>query len=165
MVTNGKKQRLEQPTIAAVNFDGDRIPMPSRFNPYTGLSGEATVDCWLLVVTAGRYRLIAEESLAISLEKRLGRIDDGEEATGHTDALAETGANGIVALRNRIIPTTAHRMGTNWRVTIPKELKLLVPANEERSFVFLMVVAKFVEFWFPETLRRAFSLPLGENAL
>jgi hypothetical protein len=161
MVNSGKK--IRHPTLAAVNFDGDRIPLPSRFVRYSNLSGSDSVNCWLLVVTAGRYRLTLDADLGSRADENLSRLlEEAEDITTSRDLLAETGSNELASLRARFIPTVAYRMGANWRVTIPKEARSLVPLGEDRSFMYILVVGGFLEFWFPDTLRRAVSVPIEQ---
>ena len=161
LVTNGKP--LPQVAFAPVSFDGDRIPLPARFAEHTRLEGSEAIGCFLLVITSGRYRLIPTPTGDLeetSVLKSLMR--QSEELSAQGDALDATSSNANAAIRARLIPTLASPMGTSWRITLPKEAKMLVPANEDQSFIFVMVIAGFVEFWFPDTLRRAVSVPIAE---
>jgi hypothetical protein len=161
LVIDGK--RLEYAGFTPVNFDGDRIPLPSRFVEYAHLEGSAAAECWLLVVTAGRYRLVPSPTKASAESSSLMRVlREWEDVATNGDVLAGTASNEHAAVRARIIPTVASPMGTGWRITLPKEAKALVPAGEDRSFVFVLVVAGFIEIWFPDTLRRAVSVPIAD---
>ncbi len=161
LVIDGKE--LQHVDFTPVNFDGDRIPLPSRLNELARLAGNDSIDCCLLVVTAGRYRLLLSSTAAPAGMSSLMRIlREWEELGAAGDVLDGTRSNEHAGIRARLIPTVASPMGTGWRITIPKEAKMLVPASEDRSFVFVLVVAGFVEFWFPDTLRRAVSVPLAE---
>ncbi len=150
-------------TLTAVNFDGDRVALPSRVNDFVRFPGKDAIECWLLVVTAGRYRLLLEPLTAPEDTGILARIQQGWEEYGTPGGVLDgAGSNERAAILARLLPTTVAPMGTGWRVTIPKEAKMLTPASEERSFVFVMVVAGNIEFWFPDTLRRATSIPIAE---
>jgi len=161
LVIDGKE--LEHPDFAVVKFDGDRIPLPSRFIEVAHFVDSDAINCWLLVVTAGRYRLVPKLPSPPSPTSSFMRIlREREELGAAGDLLDSTGSNEHAGIRARLIPTMASPLGTTWRVIIPKEAKMLVPASEDRSFVFVLVVAGFIEFWFPETLRRAVSVPIAE---
>jgi len=159
LVINGKP--FPQAAFAPVNFDGDRIPLPARFSEHAHLIGNEPIGCLLLVITSGRYQLMptptGEETSTLKSILR-----QSEELSAQGDALDATRSNANAAIRARLIPTLASPMGTSWRVTLPKEARMLVPANEDQTFIFVMVVAGFVELWFPDTLRRAVSVPIAE---
>lgn len=159
MVIDGNK--LDQTGFAAVNFEDDRIRLPSGFAERAHLAGDESIACWLLVVTVGRYRLVPQP--AGSATGTLGRIlEQWEEAGAAGDVLDSAGSNERAGIRARLISTRLSPRGPGWRITVPKEAKLLVPTGEDRSFVFVLVVAGFIELWFPDTLRRALSMPIAE---
>jgi len=159
LVINGKE--LQYPAFTTASFDGDRVSLPARFIQFAQLEGSEPIDCWLLVVTAGRYRLLVKPSR--EPEGSFARIlREWEEYKAPGDALDRAGSNERAGICARLIPTMASPMGTGWRVTIPKEAKALTPATEDHSFVFVTLVAGFVEFWSPDTLRRAMSVPIAD---
>jgi hypothetical protein len=161
LVIDGKE--LEQPDFAPVKFDGDRIPLPARFTEITQFVGNDPISCWLLVVTAGRYRLVLKPTSLLPPVTSLMRILRKREDLGVAgDLLDGTESNEQAGIRARLIPTVVSPLGTTWRVIIPKEATMLVPGSEDRSFVFVLAIAGFIEFWFPETLRRAVSVPIAE---
>jgi hypothetical protein len=143
--------------------DGDRIRLPARFVELTQIRGTHRIDCWLLVVTPGRYRLLpqltAESEEAEGLARLLREI--GEAALpGNT--LDGTSSNERAALAARLIPTVASPIGKNWRLTVPKEVRMLVHHGDDQSFLFILFIAGFIELWFPDTLRRAVSAPISK---
>lgn len=158
LVIDGKN--LAFPDFGAVKFDGDRIPIPARFTQAGHFLGDDPIDCLLLVITPGRYRLIVQPSSLPALKRIL---DERERIMAPGDLLNGTQNNensGIVA---RVMSTTVSRLGKTWRVTIPKEMKMLAPVGQqEDQFLFVLLVAGFLEFWFPETLRRAVSVPIAD---
>jgi hypothetical protein len=85
-----------------------------------------------------------------------------EEAVAPGEVLDRTGNNALDGIQARLIPCKVSPPEPGWRVNFPKEAKELVSEREERSFVYVMVVAGFVEIWFPDTLRRALSRPLPQ---
>ncbi|MGB2675590.1 MAG: hypothetical protein WAN12_00725 [Candidatus Acidiferrum sp.] len=161
LVIDGKE--LLYPTFATANFDGDRVSLPARFIESAQLAGSNPTDCWLLVVTAGRYRLLVKPSATPETAGGFARVlREWEENTASGDVLDGAGTNERAGICARLIPTMASPMGTGWRVTIPKEARMLMPTTEDHSFVFVILVAGFIEFWFPDTLRRAMSVPIAD---
>jgi hypothetical protein len=158
MVISGKKIRSTK--SKTVKFDGERICLPPRFAAQAHLDGNDQIECYLLVVTAGRYRLLKKERTVPkgTLSKILSQIEEIQEPG---DLLRGTRNNAQAALPARLIPCMASPPGPGWRIVIPKEAKELAKETEEPTSVSLLIVAGFVEIWFPETLRRAVSEPLS----
>lgn len=150
--------------LVKVKFDRERIRLPlhiaenAKHPPFVG---KATLKCWLLVVSPGRYRLVAQPTE--SATGILGRIiDEIEETEEYGDLLDRTDDNARDAIGARLIPCTVSltpRAG--WRINFPKAAKDLLSEKEERTFVFVRIVAGFVEIWFPSTLRRALATPFS----
>lgn len=151
------------PAFAAASFDGDRIPLPARLIDQLALRGDASIECLLVVMSVGRYRLVLNARPNETVrDTGLSKLLNKWKAVGSADEFLDAELrNEQAAIRARVIPTTISRMGSGWRITIPKEAKLLVQADQDSSFVFVLLVGGFVEFWFPETLRQAVSVPLG----
>lgn len=149
--------------LTKVTFDVDRIRVPAHLVELTQLKGGSPIECLLLVVTPGRYRLLpnlAELKKTKSIGKILSETEDLQEPG---DVLAGTDSNAWAALPDRLMETTASPdKKRNWRVTIPEEARMLVPGGEKERFVFIKVCAGFVEIWFPDTLRQALSVPISE---
>lgn len=145
--------------FTVVEFEGERIRLPPRFVEQAGLAGTEPIECLLLVVTAGRYRLLRQPtgSTAGSLSRLLDQWDDAGADGGVLEA---TDNNARAAIRARLIPCVVSPRGPGWRVNVPKEARQLAPGD--RSRVFLRIVAGFVEFWFPDTLRQAVSGPISD---
>lgn len=156
MVINGR--RFEGFPATAVKLDGDRVPLPAKSTEVLHLTGSKAIDCWLLVITPGRYRVAL--NLGEDGEGTLGRIRERLlEVAAPGEILDNTETNEHPAIQGRVIPTVLAPLGTTWRITVPKEAKMLVPTGEDVSFLFVLVVAGFIELWFPDTLRRATSVP------
>jgi hypothetical protein len=151
--------------LTKVNFDRERIRIPLHIvenAKHPPFANATELKCWLLVVTPGRYRLIAQPKgpPTGALAKILQEVESAEE---FGDLLDRTEDNSRDAMAVRLIPCTVsltHRTG--WRVNFPKAAKDLLPEREERAFVFVRIVAGYVEIWFPDTLRRALASPLTE---
>lgn len=162
MVNRGSKS-LPPLRCFSVRIQGDRVrlPAPVLEAKQALLAGTEAIECWLLVVTPGRYRLLfgLGDGAAGPL---VDILQQAEEAVAPGDILDNTENNELAAVQARLLPTTASPRGPGWRVHIPKEARDLVPEKEERSFVFVLVVAGFIELWFPDTLRRSLSTPVTD---
>ena len=155
-------EELEFPSFATANFDGDRVPLPARLIEQLHLTGEEPVDCLLAVMSAGRYRVVLNAPSSHSQTDGVNRLlKRWKEVGAQADFLEGAFDNEQAALRARLLPTSISRMGTGWRITIPKEAKQLMSAHDESSFLFVLLVAGFVELWFPDTLRQAVSVPVA----
>ena|ERR1700738_3005754 len=158
---NGHK--IKPTNFATADFDGDRIRLPSRFVELTQIRGTHRIDCWLLVITPGRYRLLPQLVAQSEEGDGLARLlREGEEAALPGDTLDGTSSNERAALPARLIPTVASPVRKNWRLTVPKEVRMLAPHGDDQSFLFILFIAGFIELWFPDTLRRAVSVPISK---
>jgi len=150
--------------LAIAKFEGERIRLPVRvveIAEHPRLVGNDPVECWLLVVTPGRYRLLTRPAVAPSAD--LSRLLQQAEETRVTgEVLDHTGNNSQDGIQARLIPCVVSPPEPGWRINFPKEAKALVPEKEEPSFVYVLIIAGFIELWFPETLRRALSVPITE---
>jgi len=115
------------------------------------------VDCFLLVLKAGWYRLVTEETTELSAI--FGKI---EEAVGPTDLLDGTDSPERSAIPARLIPCRASPHLSGWRIHVPKEAKGLAPDGADAKFVFLVINGGYVDLWFPDALRGAVSVPIPE---
>ena len=163
MVTDGSDNK--ENGLAKVKFDRERVRLPIHVVEnarHPSFAGRAAIKCWLLVVTPGRYRLVMQptEPPTGNLAKILQEIGEAEE---FGDVLDRTDDNARDAIGERLIPCTVSfttRIG--WRVNFPKAAKDLIPQKDERAFVYVRLVAGYVEMWFPDTLRRALCSPLSQ---
>jgi hypothetical protein len=159
MVTDGKTIRISD--LAVVKFEGERIYIPAHLMGAAGLNGSAEIERWLLVVTPGRYRLLPK-SVAVG-EGNFSRVLRQTQTVGALgDVLDWTENNEQAGIRARLIDCTISPPEPGWRINFPKAARQLVPEKEDRSFVFMFSVAGYIEIWFPETLRRAVSVPISE---
>jgi len=159
MVISGKHTSNSDFTV--VKFEGERICLPPRFAEQAHLAGSTQVECLLLVITPGRYRLLRRPTRAAAgdLSKILHKIEEVELAG---DILESAENNAQAAIAARLIRCIASPPGPGWRITVPKEARKLAAEKEQASFVFLLIVSGFVELWFPDTLRKAVSVPISE---
>jgi hypothetical protein len=156
-----KGNHIQEPNFKEASLVAGRVRLPPHFVKQAGLTGGQPIDCSLLVVTAGRYRLLKESAVAAAKASLSGILDQSDELAATEDVLENTDSNPEVAMRARLIPCVVSPRGPGWRINVPKEAIHLAPGLD-RSRVFLLVVEGFVELWFPETLRRAVSVPLSE---
>jgi|SRR5579859_126512 len=161
MVIDGKT--VLKKNIFRVDFEGERVRLPDDVverTEHPRLSGKNPVECWLLVVKPGRFRLVpGTEAPDSDTSRILDQIEETSAAGGILDYTENDALDGIQA---RLIPCNISPPPPGWRINFPKEAKGLVPEIEERSFVYVMIVAGFMEIWFPYTLRHALSGPIAE---
>lgn len=146
--------------LAIVEFQRGRIRLPVHFVKQAHLIEDTPIDCWLLVVTPGRYRLLtrADGRTTEGLSEIQDRI---KEVSAPGGALDWTENNSQDAIQARLIACVATPRGPGWRIQIPKALIKLTSEKEDLSHIFMMTVAGYVEIWFPETLRAAASVPIS----
>jgi hypothetical protein len=159
MVIDGSKSN--DTNIATVKFERDRIRLPARFVELAGLVGKVPIDLWFLVISPGRYRLLKQQPSAGTGELST-LIRQVEQIQRPGDLLDLTDGNAEAALAGRLIPGVASPRGPGWRIDVPKVIKTLASERAEPQFAYLLVVAGFVEVWFPETLREAMSVPISD---
>jgi hypothetical protein len=159
MVINGKNILATQ--IAVAKFEGDRIRIPTNLVEPAGLAGKLPIDFWFLVVSPGRYRLLKRPTSSTrgDLPKIIRKIEEVGESG---DVLDGTDSNAEAAIAARMVPCVASPRGPGWRIDVPKVIRKLAYEREESSYVYLLMVAGFVELWFPDTLRCALSVPISE---
>ncbi len=159
MVINGNK--ISRSDFTNAKLVGERVRLPDHLADQAGLTGNARIACWLLVVKPGRYRLIKQPTGAAtgSLSRIVAQI---EELGSPGDLLDSTESDEEAGIRARLIPCVATPRGPGWRISVPKEARRLAPDGEEAKFVFILTVAGYVEIWFPNILRQAVSVPISE---
>jgi hypothetical protein len=146
--------------VALAKVDGQRVRLPPEFAKLAGVDGvspESSIDCWLLVLKPGRFKLLKQSPPPTN-----GPIADilhhWEELVTHDSDDNESDQE--IAIRARLLScvVTWHQRGP--RINLPKEVFQL--AIGERSHIYLLKVAGAVELWFPDTLQRAVSMPISE---
>jgi hypothetical protein len=153
----------KQANFLAATFDDDRIRLPPDLSELAQLKGTDPIACWLLVVTVGRYRLVPQPIAGDAGNESFATLlREWEEAASPGDILEGTEVDKRAAMRARLIATEALPTRSGWRIKVPKEVRKLVPPKEDDSFVFLLLVGGFIELWFPDTLRRALSVPIAD---
>jgi hypothetical protein len=163
MVIDGNS--AEASGLARVKFERERIRLPIHVVEsanHPRLVGKDPIKCGLLVLTPGRFRLVMLSTGSPTTGDLSRILHEIEEAETPGDVLDRTDNNARDGIGARLIPCTISPPSPGWRVNFPQAAKDLIPEKEERSFVFVLVVAGFIEIWFPDTLRRASSAPISE---
>jgi hypothetical protein len=158
MVDDGSMRKSKSDRIATFERNSNRLPLPSNLvkkASNSGLTGAEPANCWLMFLGPGRYRLVGVEAVSEILRQI-------EQIEAPAEALDDTGSEAQAAAPARIIPCTVSPPPPLWRLNFPEIAPLLVSDSERPSYVFVLVVAGFVELWFPDTLRRAVSVPISE---
>src|SRR6266566_3406889 len=128
MVKDGKS--IWTSDLAIARFKGDRLNIPAHLVETAGLVGTARIECWLLVVKPGRYRLIPKSKADI--DEDLPRILNQIQEVGRPGSVLDgTENNEEPAIRARLIDCVASPPGPCWRITFPKEATQLVPEVEQ----------------------------------
>lgn len=114
------------------------------------------------MVSPGHYRL----ALQPKKEEVTGDLADILEAIRAAkmpgDLLTRTDSDPEAASVARLIAATVSPKKGGWRLTIPKVARRLAPSADAAKFVFLTVLAGYIEIWFPETLKQAMSVPISD---
>jgi hypothetical protein len=158
MVIDGNK--IPKSHLVEAKLEGERIRLPDYVverGQHARFTGRAPIDALLLVVAPGRYRLVVKETPEAA--NILAHIEENE-APG--ELLERTGDSAQAAIGARLIPCSISPPPPGWRVNFPKVAKDLVSHKEDRTFVYLLIVAGYIEIWFPDTLRQAVSTPISE---
>jgi hypothetical protein len=161
-VGNGGNATDLDAQIAEFERKSDRIYIPKHLGDSVGLQDRERVDCWLLVLSPGHYRL-ALQAREKELEGDLADIVAALEAAKRPgDLLKGTDSEPEAAIPFRVFPITVSPKKGAWRLVIPEPLRRLAPSGDAARFVYLSVLAGHLEIWFPETLRQAASVPLSD---
>jgi hypothetical protein len=153
MVIDGST--IEEPYLAKAELKEQRVNLPARFTEKAGFKGRDPLACLLLVVTPGRYRLLTEISADIR-----NLLEQAAEVGAPGDAFRETETNTRPATLARLIPCNVSLAARMWRFSMPETAMMLAPG--ERSYVFLLIVAGYIEVWFPDVLRLAVAVPISQ---
>ena len=148
----------ERATLDVGNYEGGRVSIPkgiveNAISPR--LTGTGKMTCWLIVLGLGRYRVADRKAIS----KVLASVEEVASAGEIVDFTDRDQRDAIPA---RLIPCTISAAGPMWRLYLPEAVRRLAPEGETASHVFLLIVAGFIEVWFPDTLRRAMEVPLSE---
>ena len=143
-------------------FDGDRVRLPGDIADRVPLKGSEQVNCWLMVVSPGRFRLMLRGERRDAKGDLARVLDEIEKVEQPGEVLAYTESDAKAALVGRMIPASASPPGPGWRLNIPRIARAVSPGGREAKFVFLAGASGYVDVWFPEAWRQAQTVPLPE---
>ena len=142
-----------------VKLVGGRVLIPAGLARQGGFSSTEPTGCWLIVLGAGRCRIVREDQAATD-ELAASLIELSERVGASGEPLDCTDDDSEAAIRARILPCTMTPPPPGWRVILPNEVIKLAPGGDNAKFVYVLVVAGYVEIWFPEMLRQSVSVPI-----
>jgi hypothetical protein len=151
---------IKRSHVARAKVEGERIRLPENIIArvtYSQFNGKTEIEAWLLVVSPGRYRLIVGEKAEVS--RILDLIAENEATGGVLDRTEDDEQAGIAA---KLIPCVISPPPPGWRVNFPQVARDLMYEKEERSFVFFLIVAGYIEIWFPDKFRHIASRPISK---
>jgi hypothetical protein len=160
----GNDGNTNNPEFQIAEFErrSDRIYIPKHLGKLLALKNRKQVDCWLLVVSPGHYRLTLQPPKEEVKGDLADILEALEAAKTPGDLLTGTDSDPKAAMVARLIAITVSPKKGAWRLIIPKVARRLAPSGDTARFVFLTVLAGYIEIWFPEALKQAVSVPISE---
>jgi hypothetical protein len=147
----------------------NRIDLPKNFSAcIPWIRGQEKIPAWLLLLSAGRFRLLSDEE--VKNDPQLGPvrslISEGASAITdeHTSEPTFSEEVGRAALVARLLPTEVFPHGQGWRITFPKAFRVFAPDDcDKRDFMILFSLEGYGEIWYTNVLRKAAVLPLDSQ--
>jgi len=153
------------PVHVSPDPDG-RITLPKHFSDHLPWTESTGGQAWLLLLEAGRYRLLSDEQVQQDpkLEPiRLLILEGTAAVVSDPSSYKDLRAESIVA---RLIPVAValHKQSQRWRISLPGELKVFEPpdCNTSNFSVFFSLDGYF-EICYTDLLRRAAVVPLSNQ--
>jgi hypothetical protein len=144
--------------LVPVWFEGYRIHFPSHLTDIAGFTGKDQNKCLLWAFGPSRYRLFSKQPTDGQTD--ILKIAEAFRRAGEPADFLAYSNDDQAAIRARLIECIVSRQGDGgWRVNFPEAVMLLASEREEPKFVFVVSVAGYIEFWFPDRLRKAMSAP------
>ena len=140
---------------------GGRVFLPTELvGRLAWLLGDEPIQCFLLVIEPGRYRLLSRNEVegAPALRDLVPAEVESEDDTPDADPYEAEPAESVL-LSLRLIPATVSPRGPGWRLTLPKSLRAL-QAMDAGTDVVLIRYKGYVEIWSKECFDRALRVPL-----
>jgi len=140
----------------------DRVTVPphlSRCIPW--MQGTATLSAWVLLIAAGRYRLLSDEEVERhpQLEPLRSLVLEGKPAVATEPTSANSSAEASKAAR--LIPTKIAPFKAGWRISFPDAFRVFRPRDcDPRAFSILISFQGYLELWYTDALRQQVFLPL-----
>jgi hypothetical protein len=140
----------------------DRLALPKQLSSrIPWLSGDQPLKAWLVLISAGRYRLLSDDQVGENPHfESLRSLIMGTSAGGASDpAIAQEDARS--ALTARLLSVVVSPPKPAWRVSLPKAIKIFEPPNcDTNDFTILLAADGHWEIWYTDVLRAAAFLPL-----
>lgn len=143
--------------------DAGRIAVPKHFSEHVPwMTGSTTVQAWILLLTAGRYRVLSDEQVQNDpyLQPIRLLILEGTPVVETAPSTAEEPER--VAVIAKLVPVSIappEPQGPGWRISLPKALEEFVPQGcNPKALSILFSLEGYLEIWYTEVLRRAVLL-------
>lgn len=151
---------MEYYAIATVGGDG-RAAVPQRLaKRIPDLAGEDVIECWLLILEQGRYRVIfASDIKQNAILRQLKTFAEGGISADKREATEPLPATETVLVARLLSATISPKSSSGiWRLAIPTDLP--EPTRLER--VAFLVSGQSLEVWSIARLSVALAVPLKE---
>lgn len=159
----GRNRPLSISQFTKARLDDDRIWISPDLSELGHLAGTEAFECWLLMVVLGRYRLAPKAALPAEETRTLVRtVESSQTGNDSISLFSAPESNERALLPARVMSVEAHSKDDGWRIKLPKELKLLLPKDEDDAFVFLVPISGLIEIWIPSAVRDALLAPIAK---
>jgi hypothetical protein len=138
-----------------------RLPQP-HLKRVGWITGDQSLDGWLLVGSPGRCRLISAAEVDTDTTLRSLRSRIAEELDSPSASAIEFSNASSVALALRLVPAQIARHEGGWRLTIPKPVAAVMRISPGESDVAALSFHGNIEIWTIEALTSAIAVPLRE---
>ncbi len=143
----------------------NRIAIPKEMSDCVSwLNSAERFRVWLLLLEAGRYRLLSDEQVQNDpqLEPVRSLIVEGKSAEVTDPTFAEELKRDVMVAR--LVQTTIAPFNLGWRISFPKAFTVFLPPDcDPKAFSILFTLEGYLEFWYTDVLRKASFLPLGSR--
>ena len=140
----------------------NRMVLPKHITDRIGwLDGPKPIKAWLLLISAGRYRLLPDEAVQDDpkLEPLRFLILEGKPGAVAEPTYARD--PNIAALVARMLPITITPPKPAWRFSKPKSMEIFAStASDAGDFTMFLSVEGYWEIWQTGALKLAISVPL-----
>jgi hypothetical protein len=139
----------------------NRIVLPKHMTDRIGwLGGSGPAKAWLLLISAGRYRLLSDEAVQADprLEPLRFLIVEGKPEILEEPTYAKE--PNTAALVARLVPISITPPKPAWRFSKPKFMEIFAPTDcDPNDFTVFLSVEGYWEIWHTDKLQSAVSVP------
>jgi hypothetical protein len=140
----------------------DRITLPTHLaGRLPWLSGNESIEGWLLLVAEGRYRLLSNQQVQSDpqLEAIHAHVTGKKSLAGDEPTSAQEATKAAMVVR--LIPIKVNPHGSGWRISTPKLFRAFAPPGcSAKDFTVFGALDGYLEIWYTDVLRKAASVPL-----